>query len=89
MQEIFFRNVKRIRYAISMTQSEAAKRSGLSRSYYSQVENGYRVPSFSTVSNMAQALGIELWQLVKPYEDGELEIFCEILKSEHRKYIDK
>lgn len=89
MQETFYRNVKRIRYAISMTQSEAAKRAGLSRSYYSQVENGYRVPSFITVANMARALGIELWQLVKPYEEAELERFCEILKLEHRKYIDK
>ena len=41
-----------------MTQQELGRKSGLSRSFLSQVENGNRVPSLSSLTRISAALGI-------------------------------
>ena len=41
-----------------MTQQELGRRCGLSRSFLSQVENGDRVPSLSSLTQISAALGV-------------------------------
>ena len=41
-----------------LTQQELGRRSGLSRSFLSQVENGNRVPSLSSLTQISAALGV-------------------------------
>ena len=41
-----------------LTQQELGRKSGLSRSFLSQVENGSRVPSLSSLNRISAALGI-------------------------------
>jgi transcriptional regulator with XRE-family HTH domain len=41
-----------------LTQQELGRRSGLSPSFLSQVENGNRVPSLSSLTQISAALGV-------------------------------
>ncbi len=41
-----------------LTQQELGRRCGLSRSFLSQVENGNRVPSLSSLTRISAALGV-------------------------------
>ena len=41
-----------------MTQQELGRKSGLSRSFLSQVENGNRVPSLSSLTRISAALDV-------------------------------
>jgi len=41
-----------------LTQKELGRKSGLSRSFLSQVENGNRVPSLSSLTRISAALGV-------------------------------
>jgi len=41
-----------------LTQEELGRRSGLSRSFLSWVENGNRVPSLSSLTRISAALGV-------------------------------
>ncbi|MCA1717252.1 MAG: helix-turn-helix domain-containing protein [Actinobacteria bacterium] len=41
-----------------LTQQELGQRCGLSRSFLSQVENGNRVPSLSSLTRISAALGV-------------------------------
>jgi transcriptional regulator with XRE-family HTH domain len=41
-----------------LTQQELGRRCGLSRSFLSQVENGNRVPSLSSLTQISAALGV-------------------------------
>jgi transcriptional regulator with XRE-family HTH domain len=41
-----------------LTQQELGRRSGLSRSFLSQVENGNRAPSLSSLNRICAALGV-------------------------------
>ncbi len=41
-----------------LTQQELGRKSGLSRSFLSQVENGNRVPSLSSLTRISAALGV-------------------------------
>ena len=54
-----------------MTQQELGRKSGLSRSFLSQVENGSRVPSLSSLTRISAALGI---MPIDVFVRGEQEI---------------
>jgi transcriptional regulator with XRE-family HTH domain len=41
-----------------LTQQELGRRSGLSRSFLSQIENGNRVPSLSSLTRISAALDV-------------------------------
>lgn len=60
--------VKAAREEKELTQVEFAKKSGLHVSYLSGVENGQRNPSLTALSQIAQALGLKLSELVKRAE---------------------
>ena len=50
--------VRVLRRERDLTQQELGRKSGLSRSFLSQVENGNRVPSLSSLTRISAALGI-------------------------------
>ena len=50
--------VRVLRRELGLTQQELGRKSGLSRSFLSQVENGSRVPSLSSLNRISAALGV-------------------------------
>ena len=54
------RNLRKFK---SLSQSDVEQRSGLLRAYVSRVENGYTIPSLSTLERFAKALGLPLYLL--------------------------
>lgn len=52
----FGENLKRIRESKGLTQEAVAYNSGLSRSYYAEVELGRRNPSLINLTRIAEAL---------------------------------
>ena len=59
------RRLRSIRRMKKMSQLDLAKRTGLNRSYISQVENGLNNPSLKVVISWSNALGCELNVIVK------------------------
>jgi transcriptional regulator with XRE-family HTH domain len=64
--------IKRVRSELGLKQSELAKKTGLSASYLSLVENGKAVPSLAALKDIAEAMDIpyELlaWEAIEPPE---------------------
>jgi transcriptional regulator with XRE-family HTH domain len=54
------------RIALKMSQEEVAFKADISPTYLSQVEAGSRNPSLEALFNLANALTIELPELLKP-----------------------
>ena len=50
--------IRQIRTKRGMTQSEVAKRAGVSASYWALIEQGKRVPNLDVIEAMGQALGV-------------------------------
>jgi transcriptional regulator with XRE-family HTH domain len=69
--------IKRIRSELSMKQTEIAKKTGLSASYLSLVENGKAVPSLAALKDIANAMDIpyELlaWEAIDPPDNLNIE----------------
>jgi transcriptional regulator with XRE-family HTH domain len=57
------REVRRRREELGLTGAELAARSGLSPGAISQIENGKRTPSSTTVMKLARGLGVEVGEL--------------------------
>lgn len=55
-------DLKKFRLAKNWTQQEAAERIGISRSYYSMVEIGHRMPSVQMAQKIESVFGIA-WPL--------------------------
>ena len=64
--EIFKRNVKRYRIARGMTQEKLSEITGISTDYISEIERGKKTPSFKRMILIADALGVEVYLLLKP-----------------------
>lgn len=54
--------------AMSLSQGEIEKRTGLLRCYISRVENGHTVPAIPTLEQLARAMEVPLYRL---FYDGE------------------
>lgn len=48
-----------------LTQQEVADRVGISRTYYSQIENGDRDPATTVITNIAKALDVNIADILK------------------------
>lgn len=53
-------NLKQIRNTKGLLQRDISDKYGISQSYYSQIENGYRNPSLDFAKKIALALNISL-----------------------------
>lgn len=60
--------VKRSREARGLSQSELARRSGLTQATVSRIEAGQRRGDIETLALLAAGLGLALWLLVKRAE---------------------
>ena len=69
MRKLVGRNFSRLRRERGLTQEQVEERSGFSQQYLSSLERGRRNPTVITLYELAQALGVEHLELVKP--DGE------------------
>ena len=52
------RNLRRVRTAAGLSQTDLAKRSGIDRSYVSGLETGQRNPTAMTLKRLATVLGV-------------------------------
>ena len=60
-QSINFNNsLKQIRKDVDMTQEELAVRSGVNRSYISQIETNYRQPTAFILNSLLMSMGYRL-----------------------------
>ena len=58
-------NMKRIRTEKQMSQGDICRKLGVDRSYISNVENGNKNPTLSTITRLAKALGVSVDELLK------------------------
>ncbi len=58
-------NLKKIRIMKGITQTEIAKKLDVNRSFVSNIENGKTNPTLSTITNLADVLGISVNELLK------------------------
>ena len=70
MRRLVGRNAKRIRLAKGLTQEDLAERSGFSQQYISGLERGRRNPTVVSVYELAQALGVDYLELLRPDRRG-------------------
>lgn len=71
MRKLVGRNFSRLRREKGLTQEQVEERSGFSQQYLSSLERGRRNPTVITLYELAQALGVEHVELVKPdLEEG-------------------
>jgi transcriptional regulator with XRE-family HTH domain len=66
MRKLVGRNVLRIRKNKNITQERLAELSGFSQQYISGLEKGQRNPTVVTIYELAQALGVNYIELLKP-----------------------
>ncbi|MBK8770116.1 MAG: helix-turn-helix transcriptional regulator [Rhizobiales bacterium] len=66
MRKLVGRNFARLRRDKGLTQEEVEARSGFSQQYLSGLENGMRNPTVVTLYELAQALGVDYLDLLKP-----------------------
>lgn len=68
---LFGQALRRARMEQSLSQEEVAHRAGLDRSYIGQVERAVKNVSVDNMEHLAHAVGLPLWQMIKPTEqDG-------------------
>lgn len=66
MRKLVGRNFARLRREKDLTQEQIEERSGISQQYLSGLERGQRNPTVITLYELAQALGVDHMELVKP-----------------------
>src|SRR6056297_3952227 len=59
-------NVRRLRAAKGMNQTQLAEKASLSRPALRKIENDESLPQASTLQKLAKALGVSLQELVEP-----------------------
>src|SRR5271165_10482 len=62
------RKLRQLREGKNLSQGDLEEKTGLLRCYTSRVENGYTVPSISTLAKYARALDVPLYRF---FTDGE------------------
>lgn len=70
MRKLVGRNLARLRREQGLTQEELEARSGFSQQYLSGIERGKRNPTVITIYELAQALGVNHLELMRP-DDGD------------------
>ncbi len=66
MRRIVGRNVRKIREDLGFSQEDLAFEADLHRTYISGIERGVRNPTVLTVEQLANALKVPPYQLLKP-----------------------
>jgi transcriptional regulator with XRE-family HTH domain len=66
LRELFGFNLRRLRHAKGLSQDDLAYEAGVSRSYLSQLEKGSFHASLKVIGRLADALGVEAMELLRP-----------------------
>ena len=59
-------NLRKFRNRREWSQMELAERANISMNFYSEVERGLKWPYPETLQNLANALGVEVYELFRP-----------------------
>lgn len=86
-QKIIGANLRRIREAKGLNQTQAAELAGISRLAYRNIENGESTPKVSTLQNIASGLGIKLQDLFIPVRTLEKVRFRALKRVNNRDHI--
>lgn len=67
--ELIYKNlgkkISKIRSEKKLTQEQLALDTGLNRAFIGYIERAERKPTIKTIAKIAEALGVELWELFK------------------------
>lgn len=86
-QKIIGANLRRIREAKGLNQTQAADLAGLSRPAYRNIESGNSTPKVSTLQNIANGLGVKLQELFKEIRTLEKVRFRALKRVNNRDHI--
>ena len=81
--------VKKARLALGLTQEALAEKADVHTSYLAQIERGLRAPSLKVLTQISEALGMEIYQLVTPRkvdssDVDEIALIVELVAPEKR-----
>jgi transcriptional regulator with XRE-family HTH domain len=65
LRDVLALNLPRLRNEKGLAQDDLAYEAGVSRSYLSQLEKGKFYASIKIVGRLADALGVEAWELLR------------------------
>lgn len=65
-KETFSQNVGLVRRVKNLSQEKLAEMANLHRTYVGQIERGDVTPTLDAAERVAQALGLELWEVLQP-----------------------
>ena len=65
-KETFSQNVGLVRRVKNLSQEKLAEMANLHRTYVGQIERGDVTPTLEAAERVAQALGLELWEVLQP-----------------------
>ena len=65
-KQMFSRNIGLIRRVKNLSQETIGELSDLHRTYVGQIERGEVTPTLDAAERVAQALGLELWEVINP-----------------------
>ncbi len=95
LKNIFARNLKIRRKKEHLTQAQLAEKIGISTSFITEIENGRKAPSFSTIEKLSKILKAPCWSFFCDYgdkitvEDEKVEKLSLELKNEISSTIDE
>jgi transcriptional regulator with XRE-family HTH domain len=70
--ELFGRRLREVRQKRGFTQQHIADLAGMSLTYVSNMENGFKVPSLTTIIRLAVALDCKVMDLVGAFDKTDL-----------------
>jgi len=79
-RELFSRNIKRYRSRLGLSQLHLALELGISTTFLSDIETGKKWVSAQTLSQIAKALKIEVYELFKPEQNIRDDVSAAVAK---------
>ena len=67
------KNIKFFRFRRQLSQIDLAEEAGISVTFLSNIERGNNFPQARTLCNLAEALGVQVWELFKGEGTSEQE----------------
>ena len=66
------RNIAHFRLKADLTQEELAEKTDYSVDFISLVERGVNAPTLARLEDIADVIGVEVWQLFYPHEESKV-----------------
>ena len=84
LRKVLQQNIKSLRKQRGFSQQKLAEEAGLSLAYIGGIEIAIKSPSFDSLCAIANALGVEVYQLFLPssHQDTKLQTFSQDIESE-------